>query len=479
MVIFVDMNNTSVPQPYTLSALAGVVGNAVRMEPRLQGLWVVAELSDVRCSGGHFYMELIEKDARGATVAKLRANLWAGRAQQVRAKFYAATGRDIASGIKVMLYGAVTHHSLYGLSFNIGDIDPSYTLGDLERLRREILEQLQREGILERQRALPFPPAPQKIAVISAAGAAGYGDFVHQIEDSPEGFRFYPLLYGAVMQGERTAASVMAALDKIEMTLDFWDAVVIIRGGGSTSDLNGFDNLELARRVALFPLPVVVGIGHERDRCVLDDIAKVRCKTPTAVAAFLIDRMRGFLGRLTELTSTASRYASDRVAGDRRQLAALEGMIPALASRRVSGARLRLQQLVATLPVAVAASTSRRRTRLEVLGSALGVSAGTQLERRRQRLADISLLLEQSSRRPVEVQQKRLEYLQGLVGALSPENTLRRGYSITRLDGRAVRDAASLPEGTVLETTLASGTVRSVVTGAEDSTEQQDTQHDI
>lgn len=448
--------------PLSLTALTSLIGNAVRMERRLQGVWVVAELSDVRTSGGHFYMELIEKDARGATVAKIRANMWAGTAAALRSKFYRATGRDIATGIKIMLFGSVTHHNLYGLSFNIQDVDPSYTLGDLERLRREILAALQREGVLESNRNLLFPEAPRKIAVISAAGAAGYGDFTNQLDSSPEGFRFYPLLFEATMQGERTAPSVMKALDDIEMSVDFWDAVVIIRGGGSTSDLNGFDNLELARRVATFPIPVIVGIGHERDRTVLDDIACVRCKTPTAVAAFLIDTMRDALRKVMELGQAATRYASDRMEGDRRRLESLQAMLPSLLAHRLGNASLRLQQLGTGLPATAGARTAKEQSRLSAMSSAIDISTRTAIANASRKIADLEGAVSASALMPVQRQLIDIGHLEKMIEVLSPRNTLKRGYSITRVDGKAVTDPGQIPEGSVLETTLYAGTVTSV-----------------
>lgn len=454
------------PSPLTLSGLTALVGNAVRLERRLQGVWVVAELSDVRTSGGHFYMELIEKDARGATVAKLRANMWAGAANAIRSKFFQSTGRDIGSGLKVMLFGAVAHHNLYGLSFNIQDIDPSYTLGDLERLRREILETLRREGVLEANRSLQFPVAPQKIAVISAAGAAGYGDFTNQLENSEEGFRFYPLLFPAVMQGERTAGSVINALDKIEMTLDFWDAVVIIRGGGATSDLNGFDNLELARRVATFPLPIVVGIGHERDRTVLDDIACVRCKTPTAVAAFLTDTLRKAMGMAIEAARFTARFTADRLDGDKRRLDSIFSMIPALLRHNLSSATLYLQQIGTRLPASAGKLTASAQTRLAFLASNLNLSAARSLSDANRRLRESADAIYTVSPFILQQADAKIKHLESLVSVLSPANTLKRGYSVTRINGKAVTDPALLTEGAEIQTTLLKGTLTSKVISA-------------
>lgn len=455
------MPNSANPQAITLSQLNTLIGNAIRLRPEIQRVWVVAELSDFRSSGGHFYGELIEKNQLGQTVAKLRANMWAGTANALRRKFFEATGQDIQTGLKVLIQGSVTHHNQFGLSFNIQDIDPSYTLGDLERQRREILEQLHREGILEANRSLPFPVAPQRIAVISAAGAAGYGDFTNQLDSSPEGFKFYPLLFGAVMQGERTAPSVIAALDRIELAADFWDAVVIIRGGGSTSDLNGFDNLELARRVALCPIPVIVGIGHERDRTVLDDIARVRCKTPTAVAAGLIDCLRRALTLSTEAASAICRHASDRLAGESRRLATAQATLPALAQHRLSTARSDMHRLGAMLPAAVGTATARGHARLSAIATSLDLNSRTALASARRELTEKASLIARTAPLPLERQQNRLDHLQQMAEALSPANTLKRGYSITRINGRAITSAANASKGDTMETTLADGTLSS------------------
>ena len=314
---------------YTLAAYQQMVGDSIRMNPYLQGAWVVAELSDVRVAGGHCYMELIEKDAlSGQVIAKMRAMIWSNTFRRLYSKFMEGTGSAIQSGLKVLVYGSANHHNVYGLSFTISDIDPSFTLGDLEKQRREILERLRKEGLLDLNRQLIFPPVPQKVAIISAPGAAGLGDFMNHLGGSPEGFVFYPLLVPAVMQGENTARSVMAALEFVESTLDFWDCVVIIRGGGSTADMHGFDNYDLARRVAEFPLPVVVGIGHERDRNVLDEIANIRCKTPTATADFLVECCRKSWDRVSQGIDRIIRYVTERKNGEILRMTNIENRLP-------------------------------------------------------------------------------------------------------------------------------------------------------
>lgn len=424
----------------SLRQLQQIIALAVAGSPAGSGLWITAELSDVRQSGGHCYMELIEKDDHGATVAKIRAAIWANRLPYLRQKFCAATGRDIATGIKVMLAGNATHHPLYGLSFIVQDIDPSYTMGDLERLRREILERLHREGLLGFNRSLPQPVAPQRIAVISAPGAAGYGDFINQLTDNPDGFAFYPKLFPAVMQGTSTSASVRAALAKIEETIDLWDLIVIIRGGGATTDLNGFDDYELARAVATFPLPIAVGIGHERDRTVLDEIACLRLKTPTAVAAYIVDNARVTLSRIADLTQSVVRYTTDRLRGEERRLAQAAASIPALVNLRLTNSHTKLESFARAIPSVVSG-------RLQA--ATAGLDAKKQL---------INTIASQRIARESE----RLEATRRLLDALNPERTLRRGYSITRLNGRAITDASAAQAGDELTTTLASGTFRSI-----------------
>jgi exodeoxyribonuclease VII large subunit len=277
------------------------------------------------------------------------------------------------------------------------------------------------------------------VAVISAAGAAGYGDFMNQLGANVDGFQIYPMLFPAVMQGDRTVPTVMEQLDKVEATIDCWDCVVIIRGGGATTDLNAFDNYDLAHRVATFPLPVIVGIGHERDRTVLDELAAVRCKTPTAVAAFLLDRMRDSYSHVIDMMNRISRYDRDALRGEHLRLSNYEQSIPALVSQRVLRARMRLQEVSTGIERAVA-----RRLRGE----------DSRMERYEMRLQSAAAA---ASKR----EQHRLERLESMLRVLSPENTLKRGYSITRVNGKSLRNPDQVADGEVIETMLAEGKILS------------------
>lgn len=449
-----------------LSQYTSAISNAVHRRPELMGAWVIAELSDVRLnSGGHCYMELIEKDAAGRTIAKLKATIWQNTFRVLRKKFYDSTGKDIVSGLKVLLKGSANHHSLYGLSFNIIDIDPSYTLGDMERLRREILNRLALEGILDNNKKTDMPVTPQRIAVISAEGAAGYGDFMNQLLNNPDGFVFYPCLFPCVMQGDKVSASIRAALEMVEATIDLWDCVAIMRGGGATTDLNGFDDYELAKAVANFKIPVVVGIGHERDRTVLDEIAHTRMKTPTAVAAFFVDSLREAFKRVQGSVDRIIKIGQEKITGEMRHISTLESMVPILANSRIESANSRIDKIIGGLPLIVTSRIGKENSKLQnIINVANAVSRNICLNASR-KIDDIELRVRKGTEFALTGAYRKLDNIAGLVKVLDPANTLKRGYSITRLKGKALNSAHDIKEGEKIVTTLCNGEIESIVTG--------------
>lgn len=461
------------PTALTLSQFSRYVAQALSRQPVLMGAWVTAEISDMSTSGGHCYMTLLEKDANGTTVARMRATIWANRFIYLREKFLRATGQPLVNGMKVMLYGGANYHINYGLSFNVGEIDPSYTMGDLERIRREILMTLRREGVIERNRSLPVGEPPQRIAVISSEKAAGYGDFMKQLENNALAAQFYTMLFPAVMQGERTAESVLRALELVEQTLGIvgWDCVVIIRGGGSTTDMTGFDNIELARRVATFPIPVVVGIGHERDRCVLDEIACVRCKTPTAVASWIIDTAGAWWQRATDLATRAATYAAERLKGEHIRMQGLETMLPVAADTRLRDASTRIRTISTQLPLIAGNVTSQERLRLRNTGEMLRMWTGTVVESNSTRLESLAANLRVAATMQLDREQTALENVEKMIGVLSPDATLRRGYSIARVGGRAVTDPSQVKAGEVMVTRTAGGDIISRISDGKSGNE--------
>ena len=353
MHTFAHMYNSS--QHLSLYQLNHLVRNTLEKELPAE-YWVEAELSECRESRGHCYMELIERDQQGATpVARASAKCWASRWQMLRPYFERTTGQQLVPGLKVLLKVSAQFHEAFGFSWIVSDIDPTYTLGDQARRRQEIIQQLKEEGIFDLQRELRLPLFCLRIAVISSQTAAGYGDFAAQLNDSP--FAFRTQLFPAVMQGEGVEQSIIAALEKIyqvQTETSQFDCVVITRGGGATSDMSGFDTLALAENVANFPLPIITGIGHDRDECILDMVSHLRVKTPTAAAALLIDRAQELLSALDDAQSRIVRHTLQRLSTLSTQLTALNASIPLLAERRITAERHRIaiieEKLKATDP---------------------------------------------------------------------------------------------------------------------------------
>jgi len=333
MELFDDIIDGAPDKPLSLSELNTMIGWAVnRAFP--ETVWLCAETSDLRvnASSGHCYLEFIEKDEHsGQTVARARATIWARTFNQLKARFENVAQQSLVSGLKVLVNVSVEFHKLYGFSLTVNDIDPSYTLGDAVRRRREIVRRLQDEGVFDLNRTTPFPGLPQRIAVITSPTAAGYEDFISQLSHNEAGYRFYVKLFPAIMQGAATEESVIAALDRVGERADLFDVAVIIRGGGSAADLNCFDSYPLAARCAQFPLPIITGIGHERDDSVVDMVAHTRMKTPTAVAAFLI-------AKVDEQASELKTIASRLPASVARLIERLQSQLALTGSRLHTGA---------------------------------------------------------------------------------------------------------------------------------------------
>ncbi len=424
----------------TLAALSRLIAAQLSV-PGLRGVWIVAETSDLAVRSGHCYMELLDKSDSGDTVAKARAAVWASTWRPLSAKFFAATGKPLATGMKVRLRVSVDYHAVFGFKLIVNDIDPTYTIGDAIRRRLEILEALKRDGVMERNKSLTLNTPALRVAVISAPGAAGYGDFINQLYGNKQRLHFQVRLFQAVMQGSQTAPTVISALESIAAEADLWDVVVIIRGGGATSDLEAFDDYELAYHVASCPLPVVVGIGHERDVTVLDYVANRRVKTPTAAAEWLIAEAAACLDHLKMLAGELLINVNDRIGGCNEQLSRLETML-AMSPRAVidrADARLKRDAMImAQLSQRVIAP---RLSRLDSMAGRLAALVPGVISRRVARLDAIAQMLE----------------------LLSPQATLRRGYSITRVDGKAITDPRQLVAGQVVETTVVGGRFTSVV----------------
>ena len=388
----------SIDKPFTLYSLNNLVRSAIS-EARPARYWVTGELSEVRETAvGHCYIELVERNEdTQETIAKARGTIWARTYSLLRPYFLEQTGQPFAAGLKVLLQVSVGFHELYGYTLDVCDIEPAYTIGDIARQRQLIIKRLTDEGVIGLNKELEFPLLPQRIAVISSATAAGYGDFCDQLLNNRYGFVFYPHLFPAPMQGNGAEQGIIAALDKIAENVDNWDAVVIIRGGGATSELGCFDTYDLANNCAQFPLPIITGIGHLRDESILDIVAHTSAKTPTAVAEFLIHAMLANESWLSELQN---------------------GIATAI-TKRMENEKKRIDTLVGQMPVYTALY--------------------------------------------MQAQRHKIDLFQRSIDAASPEHILSLGYSITRLNGKAVRNASALEPGAEVETTVADGTFTSII----------------
>lgn len=394
-------------------------------DPSVMNCWVVAETTDVRINQ-HCYLQLLEKNPKtGATVAKIKAIIWGSQFRFLNARFKQVTGRDIGNDMKIMVCLSVNYSPQYGLTVVINDINPEFTLGDMERQRQEILNRLTQEGIIGQNKTVPVPPVLQRIAIVSAAGAAGYGDFMKQLTDNKYGVCFYPCLFQATMQGVKTVPTVLAALDKVEQNQHLFDCVVIIRGGGGTEELNSFDNYDLARRVATFPLPVIVGIGHERDITVLDYVAGIRVKTPTAAAEHIILQAANALAHIGDLSNQVVSIARDYIARAKEQLSYYAGNVPILAQRIIDTNTLRLQNFIQNIPLHV-----QRRIEGE----------NAQLARQKDAIKNAVAQVKMK-------ETMRLEALGDKIELLSPRKVMARGYTLTTCEGKIMTDAAQLEAG--------------------------------
>lgn len=404
--------------------------------------WVEAELSEVHEVRGHCYMELMQKELFSNTpVAKASAKCWKNKWSLLREKFEKVTREGLKPGMKVLLKVYADFHEAYGFAWIVTDINPEFTMGDMARKRQEIIDTLKREGVFELQKELVLPQFAQRIAVISSENAAGYGDFCHQLADNPQQLKFYTRLFPAVMQGEGVEESVIGALNSINENIEKFDAVVIIRGGGATSDLSGFDTLRLAENVANFPIPIITGIGHDRDESIVDMVAHTKVKTPTAAAALLIDHLNHVLERLLDAQAELIAAVRHRSELEQARLVHMNEKIPMLFSLVKTRQEQRIDRHLANITASLNDKLSRERHRLSLIEKQLSPTLLQQLTKENYRL---------------QLLQQRLE-------ALNPQRLLQRGYSITLCKGKVVKDARQLKAGDEIETKLANGKITSII----------------
>ena len=384
-------------------------------------VWIRAEIADFRENrNGHCYFDLIEKQHDSDQIAaRVKSIIWSNCYRMLKSYFESSTGHTFSNGLKVLVQVSVEFHEVYGLSLVINDIDPTYTLGDLERRKREIISMLREKGVIEMNKELLLPIVPQRIAVISSATAAGYGDFVDQLENNVYGIKFVHSLFPATMQGEQAPDSIIRAFDNIYENIDLYDVVVLIRGGGAAVDLFCFDDYNLAYYITQFPLPVITGIGHERDNTIADMVANTTKKTPTAVAEFIINIVADFLNQIEEYSLFLANFVKDEF---QKQTHKIKSYI----NRFVSITNYTL-------------------------------------------LAQFNLLIINSkhllnySNTFLKNKQKDLLFLEKEVNLSNPLEVLKRGYTLTYLNGKTVKQSTELKDGDLIETIFKDGKAKSVV----------------
>ena len=404
--------------------------------------WVEAELSEVRENRGHCYMELIEKNENSnVPIARASAKCWSNIWSAIKPYFIRITGQQIRAGMKVMLQVHAQFHPQYGFSWIVDDINPEYTMGDMMRKRQEIIRQLKEEGVYDLQKELSLPLFAQRIAVISSATAAGYGDFCNQLENNELGLYFHVKLFPAIMQGDNVESSIIASLNQINNREEDFDCVVIIRGGGATADLSGFDTLGLAENVANFPLPIITGIGHERDESILDMVSYQRVKTPTAAAAYLI----------TDLTSTLIRVES------------AQSTIIDYVKKALEIENMRIKHIGAQIPVLFSIVRTKQEARLESLFQRLFTASKELMKQSDFLLLSLQQRVQPAVRGRLSSEHHRLDVLEHRARLLDPTLLLKRGYSITLHNGKAIHNANDLKIGDTITTLLEIGQIESKV----------------
>ncbi|MDD4967988.1 MAG: exodeoxyribonuclease VII large subunit [Paludibacter sp.] len=384
-------------------------------------VWIRAEISELRENpGGHCYLELIEKDADSDTLlAKSKATCWGSTYRMLKPYFESSTGQTLRAGLKVLVAVTVEFHSVYGFSLNLRDIDPTFTIGEMAARRLQIIRQLEADGVVDMNKQLDMPMLVQRLAIISSATAAGYGDFLDQLTNDPSHFAFYTRLFPAVMQGDQAEGSIIKALETIYDHVDLFDVVVIIRGGGATTDLACFDSYDLALNCAQFPLPIIAGIGHQRDVSILDMVAHTSVKTPTAVAEYLIANLQQAEDKVLDIFSDIRYVLKNKIESE---------------SRKMEQTKLRIKQTLRSWVVLKTHLLERQKSRLQ---------SNVRLQ-----------LLRQNN---------RLQMLEKNIETHSPVFLLRHGYTITTLNGKRITSAGQVKTGQKIRTYVHDGEFGSTV----------------
>ena len=451
------------PRTYTLAELQQEIKESLS-ESFPFAVWIVAEINTLtRHRSGHCYMELVQKSkTSNSIVAQARATIWANKFSFISAYFESETDRELAVGMNVMLQVAITYHEVYGMSLNVLGINPTYTIGDVERAKKEIIDRLINEGVFDMNKTQVLPSVIQNIAVISSSTAAGYGDFVNHLETNMYGYHINVTLYEAAMQGESTEQSVLDALNRIGDEYDNYDAVAIIRGGGSKNDLSWFDNYNIAYMVTQIPLPVISGIGHERDESIVDMVAHTRMKTPTAVANFIIDYNSKFEEQIDTTSSEIFGIAKDFLMSSEMYLNNMTMSIMKVRTR-LSKDTERCNRIMSEIRTGLNVRMKEEEMKLNMIGNKLETSPKRLISEQESHLNGIKELISRTTKHRIEKANEKLSFLEHRLTLNDPRTILKRGYSITRINGKVVNNDLETNVGDIMETILYDGKITSVV----------------
>lgn len=428
--------------------------------------WVVAEISEIKQNySGHCYLELIEKqDDETSVKAKVKAVIWSNRYNFISSFFENSTGQSLRDGLKVLVKARVEYHQLYGLSLVISDIDPAFTIGEMAAKRLQIIKRLEQEGVFGMNKELDIPLIPRRIAIISSRNAAGYSDFINHLNGNSFSYYFYTAVFDAVMQGNETEQSVINSLDRIALNSHLFDLVVIIRGGGSQTDLSWFDNYNIAYHITQFPLPVITGIGHDKDLSVTDMVACKSLKTPTAVADFIIDCVSGTEDHILDLGTQIKDLTLDILDQNRNRIDKSKNTLVPLARIFIAEVRKGLSDKAIEILNRGKEKTFKAGITLANNESGVLSASRRSLANKENMIEGLGIKLFSKTRELVKSEGLKLTGFIETLNILNPENVLKRGYTITSLNGRIIRETKEVKEGDLIDTVFSKGRIRSRVT---------------
>lgn len=452
------MNNSKVNH-ITLSELAGHIKQTLDENLEIS-YWIRAEIAEfkVNAFSGHCYLELVEKDDLSNTIkARMRGNIWANSFKMLKLFFENSTGMALGAGLKVLIRGTIEYHETFGISFNIRDIDPAYTVGELAIKIQQTIDLLTKDGVIDMNKELEMPLIPKSIALITSQNAAGYQDFTNQLGSNKGNYKFSIKLFEAVMQGDKAPDSIMLALNQIFDYLDYFDAVIILRGGGAVLDLSCFNDYNLCYMAAQFPIPIITAIGHDKDESVLDIIANTKLKTPTAAAEYILAQFSEFEANLAQISENIFDIIHNKINSEKNHLTLLSSNLKPLVNRKIEQNRFHLiqqfQHITASTKQVLGANTSD----IKRIGQTLKKASNRYITQHKANLEENIHTLKYSTEQFLSEAQKILDNTQLKIDYQNPTRILEKGYSITTKNGKLVRSTKDLSKGDTIETLFKDG----------------------